>query len=128
MKLRSIPLTRGDRVIYLILLLFFLLSLLLPSAIPLFRGNADRVRVDADGTVSVYPLGRDADYPIVSCGHTLTVSVRDGGVSVSHADCPDHLCEKTGVIRRAGQSVVCLPARVIVTVEGGEPDADIIIG
>ena len=128
MKYPSLPLTRGDRAIYLVLVSALLLSFLCSLAAPLFRGNAGTVRIDADGVVSVFPLGTDADYTVTSRGYTLIVSVCGGGVSVSSADCPDRLCEKTGVIRCAGQSVVCLPARVIVTVEGGVSDADVTVG
>ena len=53
------------------------------------------------------------------------------GVQVEHADCPTQDCVHTGIITRAGQSIVCLPARIIIRLEGGsEPDGgpDLIIG
>ena len=67
-------------------------------------------------------------------GYTLEVNLRpDGqpGVRVEHADCPTQDCVHTGIITRAGQSIVCLPARIIIRLEGGsEPDGgpDLIIG
>ncbi len=60
----------------------------------------------------------------------LTVCVSADGTYVSHSDCPTQECVHTGVIRRAGQSIVCLPAQVVVYLEGtpaaGQPD--VIVG
>ena len=33
---------------------------------------------------------------------------------------PDKLCVKQGEISKAGESIICLPNRIIVSVEGGE--------
>ncbi len=60
----------------------------------------------------------------------LTVRVSAAGAYVSSSDCPTQDCVHTGVIRRAGQSIVCLPAQVVVYLEGtpaaGQPD--VIVG
>ena len=36
------------------------------------------------------------------------------------ADCPDKLCEKTGKISKNGETIVRLPHRVVVEIQGGE--------
>ena len=46
------------------------------------------------------------------------------GLYVADADCPTQDCVHTGIITRAGQSIVCLPARIIIRMEGGTVDAD----
>ena len=56
-------------------------------------------------------------------GVTLTVSPREEGVCVSSSDCPTQDCVHTGTIRRAGQSIVCLPGRMVVHLSG-TPAAD----
>ena len=48
----------------------------------------------------------------------LKVTVTDGKVCVEDADCPDKICEKRGTIGKAGQSIVCLPNRVVVKITG----------
>ena len=60
----------------------------------------------------------------------LTVRVSADGAYVSHSDCPTQDCVHTGAISRAGQSIVCLPAQVVVHLEGASvPDApDVIVG
>lgn len=67
-------------------------------------------------------------------GYTLTVAcgLRGGvtmldhqapggemGVCVAVSDCPTQDCVRTGMITRSGQSIVCLPARIIIRLEGG---------
>lgn len=63
-----------------------------------------------------------------SRGYTLTVEVADGAVYVASSDCPNQDCVHSGAISRAGQSIVCLPARVAVTLEGAASDYDLIAG
>ena len=58
----------------------------------------------------------------------LTVTVTRDGVSVTESDCPGPDCVHTGCITKAGQSIVCLPAQVIVTMEGSSPSPDVILG
>ncbi len=48
----------------------------------------------------------------------LVIHIRSGKVWVTDADCADKTCEHTGKIGRAGQSIVCLPNSVVVTING----------
>lgn len=69
----------------------------------------------------------DGERTYTGNGYTLTVSLRpDGepGVRVEVSDCPTQDCVHTGTITRAGQSIVCLPARIIIQLEGGAPAED----
>lgn len=46
------------------------------------------------------------------------------GIRVGLSDCPTQDCVHTGLIHRSGQSIVCLPARIIIRLEGGTADPD----
>ena len=50
------------------------------------------------------------------------------GVRVVSSDCPTQDCVHTGQISRAGQSIVCLPAHIVVTLAGTDADYDLITG
>lgn len=52
----------------------------------------------------------------------LTVHIDGGMVWVTDADCPDKVCVNTGTITRSGQSIVCLPSGVVVTIVDGDGD------
>jgi hypothetical protein len=39
---------------------------------------------------------------------------------MAEADCPDGLCVKQHKIDKTGQTIVCLPHRVVIEIEGGQ--------
>ena len=90
------------------------------------EGGALTAVVTADGAeVARLPLdGAEGEYTYSGNGYTLRVSLTAEGVRVEEADCPTQDCVHTGTITRAGQSIVCLPARVIIRLEGGAVDRD----
>lgn len=87
----------------------------------LTRQDGGMVRVQMDGeTVMELPLGEDVRLVLGEGGHTNTLVVENGAAQVAEADCPDQVCVRHGAIRYAGESIVCLPHKLIVTIEGGE--------
>lgn len=79
----------------------------------------------------------DAEQAYSNNGYTLQVGLSyplfpDGPcVRVSESNCPTQDCVHTGEISRAGQSIVCLPARIVIQLEGGADSGagpDIVIG
>lgn len=61
-------------------------------------------------------------------GYTLQVSVSSDGVCVVSSDCPSQDCVHTGTITRSGQSIVCLPAQIVIHLEGTADGPDVIVG
>ena len=58
----------------------------------------------------------------------LTILLDRNGVRVAESDCPGRDCVHTGVITRAGQSIVCLPEQVVVQLSGGGSGPDAVLG
>lgn len=56
-----------------------------------------------------------------------TIEAQNGRIRFLHAKCPDQVCVHTGWITRPGQIAVCLPAKVIVKIEGVSSDLDIML-
>ncbi|MBR4869263.1 MAG: NusG domain II-containing protein, partial [Oscillospiraceae bacterium] len=55
-------------------------------------------------------------------GVTLTLALNPGGTAgaqVTSSDCPNGDCLRTGIITHSGESIVCLPARTVITLQGG---------
>ena len=78
--------------------------------------------------VAQLPLDRDGTYEVEGDYHN-TVTVKDGKVAVTHSDCPGGDCLHSGWISTAGRSIVCLPNRMEIRLEGVESDGvDIVIG
>ena len=104
-----------------------LLAVLLAAAALLFAGReffagrpAVMVSVSVDGTeIMTLDLYRNDDIVIESGnGQTNHLIIEDGKAFLTEASCPDKLCVRQGAISETGQSIVCLPNRVIVTIVG----------
>ena len=79
-----------------------------------------RVEVNGQETAS-YPLSEDRTVEIEGAnGGRNRLEIRDGEAWMAEASCPDQLCVHQPAIRYHGQTIVCLPHRVSVTIEGGE--------
>ena len=77
----------------------------------------------------VLDLSSDTVLDITSNGIDLRIVVENGEARVESSSCPDKVCVRTGSISAAGQTAVCVPAKlslIIETEDGG--DADFIIG
>ena len=57
------------------------------------------------------------------------IEVRDNKIAVIDADCPDKIDVKMGFIEKPGETLVCLPHRLIVEIKGdySEDEEDIIL-
>lgn len=65
-----------------------------------------------------YPLDTDREIILRQNGYTNIIEIKGGTVRMSSADCPDKSCVSQGQISHGGQVIVCLPARITVTLEG----------
>lgn len=94
------------------------------------RKDADYVLVLQEGEiVARYPLSEDYAVAIpsdVSGYNFLMISGK--AVSVSDADCPDRLCVRQKAISRKGESIICLPHKLVIVIESMEEgDVDAVV-
>ena len=76
------------------------------------------VAVYQDGKlVREIPLIEDAEFVIEGAYHNRIV-VKDAKAAITESDCPGTDCVHSGWIHEAGRSIVCLPNRVEVRIEG----------
>lgn len=52
-------------------------------------------------------------------GYNL-ISVQSGQIQITESDCPGHDCIHMGSISQAGDMLVCLPHKLLITLEGGD--------
>ena len=113
-KKRKIKKYRLDIWLISLLLIFSLVLLLI---LQLDREDGAVAVVEVDGiTVGSYPLSVDGVFTLN--GGTNVLIIEDGTARLVRSQCPDHTCELTGKIRYVGQTIVCLPNRLSVTVKG----------
>ena len=88
-----------------------------------------RVEGRPDERVALSTLTAPQERTITAGGYTLHLLLDREGAEMMDSDCPTQDCVRTGRITRGGQSIVCLPARLSVTLEGGAQDGpDVVIG
>lgn len=81
-------------------------------------GSAGSVTVKVNGVIEgSYSLSEDRVIEIN--GGTNHLEIHNGKADMTEADCPDKLCVNQKPISRQGESIICLPNKVIVEVEGG---------
>jgi hypothetical protein len=85
-----------------------------------FRPTGDLIRVTVDGRLyGEYALTKDITEDIHTGEkgeHCNRLVIRDGKAFMETATCPDGICVAHRPIYRNGESIVCLPNRVVVTV------------
>ena len=105
-------LKKGD---FLVFGLILALSLILIFS--LFSGGGKYVLVTVEGVeYGKYPLATENQIEIKSQTGTNTLIIKEGKAHFEHSNCPDKTCQKTGEIAKIGQTIVCLPHRVIAEV------------
>lgn len=106
-----------------------LISIFLITAILFFAGynlffheKGNYVQIMSDGRlVNSLPLDKDTTITINGYNNGRNVlQIKDGYASIIEADCPDKLCQKQKKIRYNGETLVCLPHKVIVSVVSRE--------
>ncbi|NLY18507.1 MAG: NusG domain II-containing protein [Clostridiaceae bacterium] len=55
-------------------------------------------------------------------GRINIISIKDGKADMIEANCQDKICVNTRAAHKDGQSIVCLPNRVVVEIKGAEED------
>lgn len=85
-----------------------------------FREAGNTVTVTIDGEVfGVYSLAEDTAVDIYTGEnneHFNRLVISEGKAFVEKASCPDGICSDHSPVFRDGESIVCLPNKVVVTV------------
>ncbi len=105
----------------LIITLLLILSACMYYFFSLQKDTGVIVAVKCDGkTIAEYPLDKDITLTIGSEKDFNVLEIKDGKVKITEADCPDKLCVKQKEISLNGETIICLPHKLVVEIEGGE--------
>ena len=96
-------------------------------------GGRTLARIAVDGRVireiDLSAVADEFEFEVETSGGVNTVRVRPGGIRVSHADCPDQVCVNQGWLEGGRIPIVCLPHRLVITLEnGGDDGFDVVSG
>ena len=108
---------RNDTILIISLLLIATMGILY---LFVFRNSGDTVKITVNGQIyGTYSLNQDKVIEIRQGENNEKqnrVIISKGKVRMEYATCPDGICVDHAPIFRNGESIVCLPQRVVVTV------------
>ena len=70
------------------------------------------------------PLSADAEFTVECEDGVNVVTVENGTVRVSYADCPDKVCVNRGAVSGGAVPIVCLPHKLEIRIVDGENSVD----
>ena len=86
----------------------------------LFAGKEEGTRavVTIDGTeYGSYALDKEQTIDLGTGNH---LEIRGGEIRMTEADCPDQICVNHLAISRDGESIICLPNKVVIAIEADD--------
>ena len=89
---------------------------------------SDRAEIRSEGkTLQIVNLHMDQEFTVTtpSGGHNV-VTVKDGKIAVTEANCPDHYCMDRGYAN-GGTQIVCLPNKLVIQFLGDQ-EVDGVVG
>lgn len=106
----------------------FLIILIVLSVAVIFHLSYKRLSYKSAEYVCIYDqnvcvlkldLAHDHSYMFVTAdGHFNQIIIQNAQVSVTDADCTDKICVRHKSISYNGESIICLPHKMVVTISG----------
>ncbi len=69
---------------------------------------------------------KDTTFTLENC-ENVHFEIQNHQIRFVNVECPDHLCEKFGFLSHPGETAVCMPNRVSVTIIGTDSKTDTIV-
>ncbi|KAJ52779.1 hypothetical protein BD780_002096 [Clostridium tetanomorphum] len=122
---------KGDKIVFIVIVVIislgFLGKFLYKNAI---KSNEKIAVIKQDGKIF-----KKIDLSKVTNSQEITIKTKDNHfnkilieknkISIIDADCPDKVCIKTGPISEPGDTIVCLPNKLIITIDGSKANSEI---
>ena len=115
---------KGDKIVGIILLIIVVITLGVASIYKTsIKGSENIAVIKREGkvikTIDLNKVVKPEEFTIkTDNGHYNTILVKHNGISIKDADCPHKECVKSGWISEPGEMIVCLPYKLIISIEG----------
>ena len=110
----------------ILIVIVLLLALLVLGMMKWKQKDGKEVVVTINGS-EVYrtSLSKDQTYKIPTKNGVNVMKIKDGKVTMKKADCPDQICHKHKAIEKSGETIVCLPHKVVIEVFSDKDDQEL---
>lgn len=106
--------TKRDLMLIIILLAVMIILILFMH---LNKKTGYNVRISADGkTIKTLSLDKDEEYVFEGDKGYNVVVIKNNEVYVKEADCPDKICVNHKKISNIGETIICLPHKLVVEI------------
>ena len=103
----------------ILLIVLVLVGLASTAYVAMSRSGGDTVIIEQNGDLyGKYSLFEDRTITIEGKHSTNIVTIADGSVTMAKSTCKNQVCVRHGAIAATGESIICLPNRVVVRIEG----------
>lgn len=116
----------GKADVYFILLVITLILIAFLVSHGLHHKKGSFVIIEQDGvSIGTYALDENKVISIKTDGTVSNqLKIADGQAKMTEADCPDNLCMHQKAISADGETIVCLPNKIVVTVHATEEESE----
>ena len=91
--------------------------------ISLGKTSGDSIEIKVDNHIyGVYSLNKNRSIVVNENGNKNIVKIEDGHAKMSYASCKNQVCVHHSSISKVGESIICLPNKVIIKVKGVSKD------
>ncbi len=90
-------------------------------------GSSVAVNINGEQT-AVYPLSVNTEVTITTGEnneHINVLTIKDGKAYIREANCPDGICAETRAAQYVGETIVCLPHKVVIEIVAENTDSEI---
>lgn len=89
------------------------------------KQKGQNVVITRNGTlIGTYSLYEDTVITIEGEGGNNTLTINGGKAVMSDADCPDKICVSHKPISKTGETIVCLPHKIVVEIVSGNDEKE----
>ncbi|MBC8183577.1 NusG domain II-containing protein [candidate division KSB1 bacterium] len=113
-------LTTGDKLLVAMLIILGITSIF---AINKKRLPGETCSVEVSGEKTHHlKLSENQNLCVEGSMGKTSIQIKDNKVCVTHSDCPEKICVRTGWISNVGQIIVCVPNKVVIKIDGEKQD------
>lgn len=109
---------KNDIILIVSLLLFSLLIFMLFSYLK--KPGALVIVTVNDEIYGSYSLSENASYNIETEYGSNKLVIKDGKAYIDKADCENQICVNSSPINKTGESIICLPHKLVIYIDGNE--------
>lgn len=107
----------------ILLIMLIVIGAVSSVALSMSETSGSRVEIRLNGKLyGSYSLAEDRTIRIENRKKYNVVQIRNGKVSVTEASCKNQICVEHAPISKTGETIVCLPNKLSVTIPGKGDD------